>query len=348
MVPILGFTSVQLGERILHGRWLALRRADFALAQRQGAGAHLLRRLDGRRHRARRHRRRRRRRDHLGHPGGAARAQGAGERRHRRRHRDRAPSLRRPASALQVVRAHEVRDGSRATAPSRRRCRRARSPSISAAGSACCRCCSACSATGGARSASSGIARRSIAASTPRATSATSRIVEGDARARRAAAVRRHHARRHAALLGRRRAAGAVGALPRRAAPRRAAARARRRSRASRRRPLHPRVEARRHAPRLEPRPAGALPRPSPRCAPTSKRSASSSASTRSPRARTPATCSSSATRLDSASGLGFEMDAAAQGAGQAAAVLLEGGRQLGIGAVDRAHRRSIGSRTSR
>jgi uncharacterized protein (DUF2062 family) len=31
MVPILGFTSVQLGERILHGRWLALHRADFAL-----------------------------------------------------------------------------------------------------------------------------------------------------------------------------------------------------------------------------------------------------------------------------------------------------------------------------
>ena len=31
MVPLLGFTSVQLGERILHGRWLALHRADFAL-----------------------------------------------------------------------------------------------------------------------------------------------------------------------------------------------------------------------------------------------------------------------------------------------------------------------------
>src|SRR6185312_15498252 len=32
MVPLLGFTSVQLGERILHGRWLGLHRADFALA----------------------------------------------------------------------------------------------------------------------------------------------------------------------------------------------------------------------------------------------------------------------------------------------------------------------------
>jgi uncharacterized protein (DUF2062 family) len=33
LVPLLGFVSVQLGERILHGRWLALRRADFQLAQ---------------------------------------------------------------------------------------------------------------------------------------------------------------------------------------------------------------------------------------------------------------------------------------------------------------------------
>jgi uncharacterized protein (DUF2062 family) len=32
MVPLLGFTSVQLGERILHRRWLGLHRADFALA----------------------------------------------------------------------------------------------------------------------------------------------------------------------------------------------------------------------------------------------------------------------------------------------------------------------------
>jgi len=32
MVPLLGFTSVQLGERILHGGWLALERRDFALA----------------------------------------------------------------------------------------------------------------------------------------------------------------------------------------------------------------------------------------------------------------------------------------------------------------------------
>jgi SAM-dependent methyltransferase/uncharacterized protein (DUF2062 family) len=30
MVPLLGFASVQLGERIRHGKWLALRRADFA------------------------------------------------------------------------------------------------------------------------------------------------------------------------------------------------------------------------------------------------------------------------------------------------------------------------------
>ncbi|HEY2743412.1 MAG TPA: DUF2062 domain-containing protein [Polyangia bacterium] len=32
MVPLIGFASVQLGERILHGRWLGLHRADFALA----------------------------------------------------------------------------------------------------------------------------------------------------------------------------------------------------------------------------------------------------------------------------------------------------------------------------
>jgi uncharacterized protein (DUF2062 family)/SAM-dependent methyltransferase len=32
MVPLLGFASVQLGERILHGGWLALARSDFALA----------------------------------------------------------------------------------------------------------------------------------------------------------------------------------------------------------------------------------------------------------------------------------------------------------------------------
>jgi uncharacterized protein (DUF2062 family)/SAM-dependent methyltransferase len=32
MVPLLGFASVQLGERVLHGRWLALHRSDFALA----------------------------------------------------------------------------------------------------------------------------------------------------------------------------------------------------------------------------------------------------------------------------------------------------------------------------
>jgi uncharacterized protein (DUF2062 family) len=31
MVPLLGFASVQLGERILHGGWLALQRHDFAL-----------------------------------------------------------------------------------------------------------------------------------------------------------------------------------------------------------------------------------------------------------------------------------------------------------------------------
>jgi uncharacterized protein (DUF2062 family) len=31
MVPLLGFASVQLGERIRHGGWLALRRADFQL-----------------------------------------------------------------------------------------------------------------------------------------------------------------------------------------------------------------------------------------------------------------------------------------------------------------------------
>ncbi|MDB4970034.1 MAG: hypothetical protein JWN44_5723 [Myxococcales bacterium] len=32
MVPLLGFASVQLGERLSHGRWLALHRSDFALA----------------------------------------------------------------------------------------------------------------------------------------------------------------------------------------------------------------------------------------------------------------------------------------------------------------------------
>lgn len=32
MVPLLGFASVQLGERALHGRWLALHRSDFATA----------------------------------------------------------------------------------------------------------------------------------------------------------------------------------------------------------------------------------------------------------------------------------------------------------------------------
>ncbi|MCU1276971.1 MAG: Glutamate synthase large chain [bacterium] len=32
MVPLLGFASVQLGERLRHGGWLALRRGDFALA----------------------------------------------------------------------------------------------------------------------------------------------------------------------------------------------------------------------------------------------------------------------------------------------------------------------------
>jgi uncharacterized protein (DUF2062 family)/SAM-dependent methyltransferase len=32
MVPLVGFASVQLGERVLHGRWLALHRSDFALA----------------------------------------------------------------------------------------------------------------------------------------------------------------------------------------------------------------------------------------------------------------------------------------------------------------------------
>ena len=47
----------------------------------------------------------------------------------------------------------------------------ARSPSISAAASACCRCCSASSATAAARSASNGIARKSTAACTPRASS---------------------------------------------------------------------------------------------------------------------------------------------------------------------------------
>ncbi len=31
MVPLLGFASVQLGERVLHGRWLALLRSDFQL-----------------------------------------------------------------------------------------------------------------------------------------------------------------------------------------------------------------------------------------------------------------------------------------------------------------------------
>jgi uncharacterized protein (DUF2062 family) len=35
MIPILGFASVQLGEKILHGRWLPLTRAAFA-----GQGAH--------------------------------------------------------------------------------------------------------------------------------------------------------------------------------------------------------------------------------------------------------------------------------------------------------------------
>ena len=30
MVPLLGFASVQLGERMLHGRWLALHRATFS------------------------------------------------------------------------------------------------------------------------------------------------------------------------------------------------------------------------------------------------------------------------------------------------------------------------------
>jgi uncharacterized protein (DUF2062 family) len=30
MIPLIGFASVQLGERILHGRWLALSRAQFA------------------------------------------------------------------------------------------------------------------------------------------------------------------------------------------------------------------------------------------------------------------------------------------------------------------------------
>ena len=32
MVPLIGFASVQLGERIRHGAWLALHRSDFALA----------------------------------------------------------------------------------------------------------------------------------------------------------------------------------------------------------------------------------------------------------------------------------------------------------------------------
>ena len=32
MVPLVGFASVQLGERIRHGSWLALRRSDFQLA----------------------------------------------------------------------------------------------------------------------------------------------------------------------------------------------------------------------------------------------------------------------------------------------------------------------------
>jgi uncharacterized protein (DUF2062 family)/SAM-dependent methyltransferase len=33
MVPLLGFASVQLGERVVRGRWLALSRSDFQLAQ---------------------------------------------------------------------------------------------------------------------------------------------------------------------------------------------------------------------------------------------------------------------------------------------------------------------------
>jgi len=32
LVPLIGFTSVQLGERIRHGAWMALHRTDFALA----------------------------------------------------------------------------------------------------------------------------------------------------------------------------------------------------------------------------------------------------------------------------------------------------------------------------
>ena len=32
LVPLIGFVSVQLGERLRHGAWLALRRSDFALA----------------------------------------------------------------------------------------------------------------------------------------------------------------------------------------------------------------------------------------------------------------------------------------------------------------------------
>ena len=35
MIPLIGFFSVQLGEKILHGRWLPLTRASFA-----GQGAH--------------------------------------------------------------------------------------------------------------------------------------------------------------------------------------------------------------------------------------------------------------------------------------------------------------------
>ncbi len=222
LVPFIGFASVQLGERLLHGGWLGLRRADFALAHVRtlakaffvdwmvggvtlGAAIGLVAGALTWLALARRRAHRRRTADAIGAAIEVARRRYDGL--HPRFkwyarmkyvmdpcYRAIAPLV--PAGRLRGRSRQRPRHAAGAARRARRRAARARhrvGPQ-------------------------QGRLRRARRARPARLDVVA--IVEGDARSGRDSALRRHHARRHAALLGRRRAArAACHAVARRCAP---------------------------------------------------------------------------------------------------------------------------------